>query len=336
MKILVFSDIHNNIENVKILRTKEDNIYDLIIVAGDIGSEIMDDFLEIIESFLCPSFIVYGNWDNRCSYEITMPKNCKLINGEIEEINGFFITGFSGCPTSWGKNPIYRDLLKAEKNAKENHATILEKLSEAQIEFQKEKYLLDLDFLRELAGLELAPYSKNKHEKSITRKIDNHKKRVAEVRKPIHMIRKSVAYKCYQEDHHFSWERILRKNRENIFNKIKERKVPENKLIIVTHERLTGLSEEGLTPLLHIFGHIHEYKFTTYKGTKYLNAAALDNGSSALYGRKIIYPVGYCIVQLHEESIHVERRQLFPDEKPIDMTSHPNDLPYILSLISGN
>lgn len=335
MKILVFSDIHNNIENVRILRKKEQNTYDLIIVAGDIGDEIMDEFLEILESFLCPSFIVYGNWDNRCSYDINMPKNCKLLDGEIEEINGFFITGFSGCPTSWGKNPIYRALLDAEKRANEYHAAILSELSKAQTEFQKNKYLLELELLQELVNTNPPKStSRKKIENAITKKIDSHKKRVAIARKAINSIRKSVDYKNYQEDCYVSPEKILSKNRENIFNKIHENKIPNNKLIIVTHERLTRLTEEGITPLLHVFGHIHEYKFTSHRGTYYLNAAALDNGLSELFGRKIIFPVGYCIVHLQEESIHVERHQLFPDEKPVYMPSHADDLAYIKSIIS--
>ena len=55
MRALVFSDIHNRIERVRFLRNKEENNYDVVIVAGDFGGEIAEEFYSILDSFKCPS-----------------------------------------------------------------------------------------------------------------------------------------------------------------------------------------------------------------------------------------------------------------------------------------
>lgn len=106
MKILAFSDIHDNLPCIRKLRAQETNSYDLIVVAGDIGDDIFNDFLGIVATFECPVYYVYGNWDNRLKYEPSHIHNCKLLHMDIYEINGFYFAGYSGCPTHWGQNPI--------------------------------------------------------------------------------------------------------------------------------------------------------------------------------------------------------------------------------------
>jgi predicted phosphodiesterase len=106
MRLLAFSDIHNNLVAVRKLRASEKNLFDAIIVAGDIGNECGADFFGILATFKCPILYVYGNWDSRLSYKTSFGKQCHLIHSNVITIGNISFAGFSGCPTHWGKNPI--------------------------------------------------------------------------------------------------------------------------------------------------------------------------------------------------------------------------------------
>ena len=106
MRLLAFSDIHNNLVAVRKLRASEKNSFDAIIVAGDIGNESAADFFEILATFDCPVMYVYGNWDDKLGYKSSFGPCCQLIHSNVITIGNINFTGFSGCPTDWGKNPI--------------------------------------------------------------------------------------------------------------------------------------------------------------------------------------------------------------------------------------
>ena len=110
MRLLAFSDIHHNLVAVRKLRAFEKNSFDAIIVAGDIGNESAADFFKILATFNCPVMYVYGNWDNALDYEASFGSRCRLIHSNVITIDNISFTGFSGCPTDWGKNPIARKL----------------------------------------------------------------------------------------------------------------------------------------------------------------------------------------------------------------------------------
>src|SRR4051794_41110794 len=110
MRLLAFSDIHHNLVAVRKLRDCEKNRFDAIIVAGDIGNESAAEFFRIVASFECPVMYVYGNWDNKLDYESSFGSRCRLIHSNVVTIGNLSFTGFSGCPTDWGKNPIARTL----------------------------------------------------------------------------------------------------------------------------------------------------------------------------------------------------------------------------------
>jgi predicted phosphodiesterase len=107
MHALVLSDIHNNIRNVRLVRKFERNEFDVILVAGDIGDEAAKEFYSIMDTFECPTYCVFGNWDTNQSYRTRLSRNCRLIHHSMVRVGSFHITGFSGCPTSWGKNPVF-------------------------------------------------------------------------------------------------------------------------------------------------------------------------------------------------------------------------------------
>src|ERR1700716_2773854 len=112
MRLLAFSDIHNNLLAVGKLRTSEQNSFDAIIVAGDIGNESAADFFKILATFECPVMYVYGNWDNKLGYKSSFGPCCQLLHSNVITIGNISFTGFSGCPTDWGKNPIARKLYR--------------------------------------------------------------------------------------------------------------------------------------------------------------------------------------------------------------------------------
>src|SRR6202171_3734333 len=108
MRFLAFSDIHHNLVAVRKLRALEKNSFDAIVVAGDIGNESAADFFKILATFKCPVMYVYGNWDNKLGYKTSFGHHCHLIHANVITIGNISFTGFSGCPTHWGKNPIAR------------------------------------------------------------------------------------------------------------------------------------------------------------------------------------------------------------------------------------
>src|ERR1700716_2796548 len=109
MRLLAFSDIHNNLLAVGKLRTSEQNSFDAIIVAGDIGNESAADFFKILATFKCPVMYVYGNWDNKLGYKTSFGHHCHLIHSNVIMIGNMKFAGFSGCPPDCGKNPTSRN-----------------------------------------------------------------------------------------------------------------------------------------------------------------------------------------------------------------------------------
>jgi Calcineurin-like phosphoesterase superfamily domain len=110
MRLLAFSDIHNNLVAVRKLRALEKNTFDAIVVAGDIGNASATDCFKIFATFKCPVVYVYGNWDHELSYKHCFEPGCHLLQSNVVTIGNINFTGFSGCPTNWGKNPIARKI----------------------------------------------------------------------------------------------------------------------------------------------------------------------------------------------------------------------------------
>ena len=106
MRLLALSDIHNNLVAMRRLRALEANDFDAIVVAGDLGNAAATQILEILASFKCPVLYVYGNWDHALDYVNAPHPDFHLIHQDVVTIGGYHFSGFSGCPTQWGKNPI--------------------------------------------------------------------------------------------------------------------------------------------------------------------------------------------------------------------------------------
>ena len=173
------------------MRVQEKNNFDCIIVAGDIGNDSASEFFKILQTFKCPILYVYGNWDHKLSYAKQYIADSELVHLKIARIGRLFLTGFSGCPTNWGRNPF------AQK-ARDKDANII----------------LDL-------------------------------------------------------------------NRQKLKSLISKIGASPERTIVITHERLSRFGEIAPNALLHVFGHIHKFSETDFKGTKFVNVAALDRPISA-------------------------------------------------------
>lgn len=111
MKILALSDVQGNIAVLEKLRGQERNEFDSVVIAGDIGGEKSDQIFEVLSSFDCPVLYVYGNHECELEYDRPFGSLCTHLHMNMVEVGDMTFTGFSGCPTSWGQNPIAVDLL---------------------------------------------------------------------------------------------------------------------------------------------------------------------------------------------------------------------------------
>jgi Icc-related predicted phosphoesterase len=95
MRLLAFSDLHNNVACVRKLRAQEGNDYDAIAIAGDVGSHRAAEIFEVLRSFACPIVYVYGNWDRKLGYDQSFGKGCHLIHLNAVKVGRLTFTGFS-------------------------------------------------------------------------------------------------------------------------------------------------------------------------------------------------------------------------------------------------
>lgn len=103
MRILAFSDIHNNVSAVRKLREREVNRYDALIVAGDIGSDAAQSIFDVLRTFDCPVLYVLGNWDHRLRHDQDFGSGCHHIHLAPFRVGSLVIVGESidGIDPAW-------------------------------------------------------------------------------------------------------------------------------------------------------------------------------------------------------------------------------------------
>src|SRR5260370_21277925 len=97
----------------------------------------------------------------------------------MRRIGNLYFTGFSGCPTHWGKNPIAG---KLRRELRQGHKPILETLSRAESLFSKQANVADIE----------------------------------RARKPIEKIKRTKAFQKYVSQLKLVNSEILRLNRESV------------------------------------------------------------------------------------------------------------------------
>jgi len=239
MKVLAFSDIHHNLVAVRKLRAFQSNSFDAIIVAGDIGNEAAVEFFKILSSFKCPILYVFGNWDHSLSYRKNFGQNTHLVHLNVIRIGNLNFTGFSGCPTNWGQNPI---ALRLQQAVEEEHKESAGTDRQANTSFWKDI---------ETFGLEAA-----KQRLRSALEIETHRR--------------------YAEALALADRKTLELNREALGAVVKRNGLDPRSTIVIAHERSGYLRRQLPGALLHLYGHIHRFSDTVYAGTRYVNVAALD------------------------------------------------------------
>jgi hypothetical protein len=243
MKLLAFSDIHHNLVAVREMRALEGNSFDAIAVAGDIGGDSAPEFFLILATFECPVLYVYGNWDPQLSYDPCFGPDCHLVQGNVTTIEDFHFTGFSGCPTNWGRNPIAKRLRRQLEQA---HKPVIEALARVSSARSSKTNII---------GGETA-------------------------RDRIEKIKQSRAYRDYLAAFRLCSSETLRLNRESVGRAVRKMKADPRKCIVMSHERFPRLNDQVPGALLHLFGHIHRFSVRDFRGTTYVDVAALDRSSS--------------------------------------------------------
>jgi len=94
VRILAISDIHNNVPSVRKLRAQETDRFDVIAIAGDIGSDRAAEIFAVLKTFGCPIVYVTGNWDRRLSQARAFGDECHLIHLDPVNIGTLIFTGF--------------------------------------------------------------------------------------------------------------------------------------------------------------------------------------------------------------------------------------------------
>jgi hypothetical protein len=243
MKLLAFSDIHHNLMAVRKLRAQESNSFDAIAVAGDIGGDSAPEFFRILTTFECPVLYVYGNWDHQLGYAARFGHDCHLVQGNVTTIGALHFTGFSGCPTNWGQNPIAQRL---RRELTRSHKPVIDALGRASSGGSNK--------VRIIGG--------------------------ASARDRLDKIKRSKAYQSYLADVRRCAGETLRLNRESVGRAVRKMKADPRQCIVMSHERIPRLNDELPGALLHLFGHIHRFSVRDFKGTTYVDVAALDKSSS--------------------------------------------------------
>jgi predicted phosphodiesterase len=110
MKILAISDMHNNVACVRKLRSQERNDFDVIAIAGDVGSYRAMEIFNVLKSFKCPIVYVYGNWDHKLTHRTDFGKDCHLIHLNVVKIGALLFSGFSDFPR--GRDPVIKRIPK--------------------------------------------------------------------------------------------------------------------------------------------------------------------------------------------------------------------------------
>jgi len=311
IKILTFSDIHNNISAVQSLRDQETNEYDAIVIAGDIGNYIWPEILAIIDTFECPAYFVYGNWDSRQPYIRKLSSNGILLNHTVEFHKGYYFTGFSGCETHWGMNPLLTEQVDFINSTYQDEIEVREKEQvDAKMRIENLIKTVSSTYLKNRRSIKKAT-SKKDTKRFDSEVLELRKWKVIELDKITSQTIDAVessGYKKYKGEIYAAHNKTLSLNRNKLFTAIRRSNIPNNRLIIISHDRLTKISEEKIPAALHIFGHRHTYKLTKMGASHYLNTAQLD--SSIDMESRSRLGGGYCIVKLDGDSISVERRTL--------------------------
>jgi hypothetical protein len=273
MRFLALSDIHGNVEAVQRLRSREENSFDAVVVAGDIGSRAATEVFSILCSFECPVLYVYGNHDAALEYSLSVAGNAHHLHLSPVTVSDWVLVGYSGLPVQWGRNPIAEQL---EAEVDHRHRELIAKLTELQGAERERIATCESECARELAAL--AAVARDRRRKAYPLQVGKIQAKkdaaIGRIRLPVVALRESASWRLYQEERWQAAERALALNRQALAAVV--RQVGPSRTIVVTHERQTNTAEEFGSVPLFLFGHRHGFRNTLFKGSRFINVSALD------------------------------------------------------------
>lgn len=276
MRILLLSDIHNNVSAVQKMRGQEANTYDLVVVAGDIGSDRAQEVFDVLATFQCPVAYIYGNWDSRLTYERSFGIDCHHLHLAPFTVGNLTLAGFSGCTAHWGQNPV-AERLRAELNDANREIINLvaaaedeERLSTASIRAESAKLI---DDLINVAKTQKSTYKRklNLIEKERDAKLESASRKLLQAKK-------SVAYDAYLKQSSDVSRLAQEENRAMLSAVVRQLGSDIARTVIVTHDRLTRTQEDFAGVPLFLFGHRHGFSDRSFQGARYINVSVLDKG----------------------------------------------------------
>jgi Calcineurin-like phosphoesterase superfamily domain len=275
MRILAVSDIHSNMSCVNKLRAVESNRFDVAVVAGDMGNAIAQPLLRTLSTFDCPVIYVYGNWDYELEYSAEFTPTARLLHLEPIRVGELIFAGFSGCETHWGRNPI---ALRANEEVDDQHREIVRALRDAEKNYQCVERAIGAAHEQKL--LELQRKTKDQQCSTYRDRIAalerQYERDTARAYKPVDRLKRSRAFRAYQKDALAADSDILPQNRSAMIKYLADSSIDPGSVILVTHQRFAHINEFCPGTFMHLYGHLHGFKHSIFKGTHCVNVSVLD------------------------------------------------------------
>jgi hypothetical protein len=266
VRVLGISDIHGNLRAVQALRAQEQNRFDGIILAGDIGPGA-DAIVAILSSFRCPVLYVFGNWDGGIDYDHSFGPDCYHLHHDPMFIGSCCFIGYSGIPDHWGKNPIAAQLME---EFRDRHRALLARYDAIDASVTAAEQRIQRAYEEELAAL-----PPRRRTTPMLRRLERTRdQRLRNAQAPRDRLEQSNTYKAYQEDGKRTWDQITILNRQRLAEAVNG--VGRSRAVVVTHDRLYRTKEDFPGVQLFLFGHRHGFTDTTFARSRYVNISALD------------------------------------------------------------
>jgi len=273
-RILVFSDIHGAVPAVESLVAAESRDFDAVVVAGDIGPQ-PTAFFRALEPLGCPVLYVYGNWDHALSYEYVFHKRFVHLHGTSAQVGGLHFVGFSGCGEQWGQNPYWLALNAETQHA---HRAVLARLEVAKAADRWAQEKIDKSYDEQAAVMSARALQRGRQpSKNRLEALERKRNRTIELRcRRAESVRDTRAFRRYADTRAAAWNEVLAQNRHEVVERVHQSQEDPARFVFVSHARLFRLHEDIPGLGAHLFGHIHGFKVTTYKGTTLVNVSVLD------------------------------------------------------------
>jgi Calcineurin-like phosphoesterase superfamily domain len=273
MKILLASDIHDNLVAVERMRTQETNQFDAVLIAGDIGSYKAQEIFDVFSSFECPVLYVYGNWDYKLEYEMSFGANCHHLHLSPFSVGDIAFVGFSGCTANWGRNPFAVHL---RQEIDSQHPGIVSELSAGRSHQDQAKSVIEAEYASALE--ELMVSCRRKPSRAKIAVLDERRRvKLSAIVDDVAKLKESEAFSRYENDLSRVTVAAQNLNRAALADLIKGTDRQVSRTVVVTHDRLSKTQEGFCGVPVFLFGHRHGFNETNFQGAQYVNVSVLDN-----------------------------------------------------------